>query len=104
MMTLSAVGESFMKCSVWKSPGKAFTYIYLKSGHDYAELPSALREMFGEPEFVMDLELTPERNLAYEDTGLVIKNLAEEGYHLQMPPQDDPTGLLELPEKKETLL
>jgi uncharacterized protein YcgL (UPF0745 family) len=52
----------------------------------------------------MDLELTPQRTLAYEDIGLVMKNLAENGYHLQMPPQDDPTGLLELPEKKETLL
>ena len=92
-----------MKCSVFKSHGKQFTYIYLQPGTDYEELPTALRDAFGEPEFVMDLELTPERKLAYEDTDQVMKNLAETGYHLQMPPQDDPTGLLELPEKKETL-
>jgi uncharacterized protein YcgL (UPF0745 family) len=34
----------------------------------------------------------------------VMQNLAEQGYHLQMPPTDDPTGLLDLPKKKETLL
>lgn len=93
-----------MKCNVWKSPGKEFTYIYLKVGQDYADLPSTLREVFGEPEFVMNLELTPGRKLAYEDAELVKQNLAEQGYHLQLPPTDDPTGLLELPEKKETLL
>jgi len=33
-----------------------------------------------------------------------MQNLAEKGYHLQMPPQEDATGLLQLPDKKETLL
>jgi len=93
-----------MKCSVWKSPIKEFTYIYLAEDHDFDELPNALRKAFGEPEQVMDLDLTPERKLAYEDIQQVRHNLAEQGYHLQLPPNDDPTGLLELPEEKETLL
>ena len=93
-----------MKCSVVRSSLKDFTYIYLLAGHDFDDLPISLRKVFGEPEFVMNLELTPERKLAYEDVGQVMHNLAEQGYHLQMPPQEDATGLLELPEKKETLL
>ena len=93
-----------MKCSVIRSSVKDFTYIYLLAGHDYDDLPVSLKKIFGEPEFVMDLELTPDRKLAYEDVNRVLQNLSEQGYHLQMPPQEDATGLLQLPEKKETLL
>jgi uncharacterized protein YcgL (UPF0745 family) len=89
-----------MKCSVIRSSLKEFTYIYLLEGHDYDDLPEELKAIFGEPELVMDLELTLERKLAYEDVSQVMQNLSEQGYHLQMPPQEDATGLLELPEKK----
>ena len=90
-----------MKCSVVRSGLKDFTYIYLLDGHDFENLPLALRKVFGEPEFVMDLELSPERKLALEDVEQVMQNLAEQGYHLQMPPQEDTTGLLQLPDKKK---
>ena len=52
----------------------------------------------------MNLELTPERKLAYADVNQVMKNLDEQGYHLQLPPQKDTTGLLQLPDKKEELI
>lgn len=93
-----------MKCSVWKSSSKEFTYVYLTEGQNFDDLPIALRKAFGEPERVMDLDLNPGRKLAYEDIEQVRHNLVEQGYHLQLPPSDDPTGLLELPEKKDTLL
>ena len=88
-----------MKCSVVRSCLKDFTYIYLLAGQDYDDLPASLRKVFGEPEFVMNLELTAERKLAYEDINQVMQSLSEKGYHLQMPPQEDATGLLELPDK-----
>ena len=93
-----------MKCSVFRSSLKDFTYVYLLDGHRFEDLPVSLRKIFGEPEFVMNLDLGPERQLANEDVNLVMKSLGETGYHLQLPPQEDVTGLLELPEKKETLL
>jgi len=93
-----------MKCSVVRSSVKDFTYIYLLAGHDFDDLPISLKKVFGEPEFVMDLELSADRKLAYEDVNQVMQSLAEKGYHLQMPPQEDATGLLDLPEKKEKLL
>jgi uncharacterized protein YcgL (UPF0745 family) len=92
-----------MKCSVFRSGLKDYTYIYLRDGHKFEDLPIALVKIFGEPEFVLALDLTAERKLAYEDVNTVMKNLTEHGYHLQMPPQEDATGLLELPEKKKTL-
>ena len=93
-----------MKCSVVRSPLKDFTYIYLLDGYDFDDLPVSLKKVFGEPEFVMNLELAPDRKLAYEDVKQVMQSLAEQGYHLQMPPQEDATGLLQLPDRKETLL
>ena len=93
-----------MKCSVVRSGLKDFTYIYLLAGKDFDDLPVSLKKVFGKPEFVMELELSPNRKLAYEDVNQVMKNLEQKGYHLQMPPQDDATGLLDLPEKKDTLL
>ena len=93
-----------MKCSVVRSSMKDFTYIYLLDGQDFEDLPVSLKKVFGEPEFVMNLKLSPARKLAYEDVHEVMNNLSEKGYHLQMPPQEDTTGLLQLPEKKETLL
>lgn len=92
-----------MKCSVFRSSLKDYTYIYLRDGHKFEDLPISLIKIFGEPELVMALDLTPERKLAYEDVNQVMKGLQENGYHLQMPPQDDATGLLELPENKEPL-
>lgn len=93
-----------MKCSIFRSSLKDYTYIYLAPGVEFDDLPVSLMKVFGEPVLVMELELTPDRKLANEDVGQVLHHLAEEGYHLQMPPQEDPSGLLELPEKKETLL
>jgi len=87
-----------VKCSVFRSGLKGFTYIFLADKHKFEDLPAPLREAFGEPEFVMSLELTAERKLALEDVNQVMQNLIEYGYHLQMPPQEDATGLLDLPE------
>jgi len=87
-----------VKCSVFRSGLKSFTYIYLADKHEFKDLPASLREAFGEPGFVMNLVLTAERKLALEDVNQVMQNLVENGYHLQMPPQEDATGLLDLPE------
>jgi uncharacterized protein YcgL (UPF0745 family) len=37
--------------------------------------------------FVLEVALTPERRLAQVDAALVRANLAERGFHLQLPPQ-----------------
>lgn len=93
-----------MQCSVFRSNLKDFTYIYLLNGHEFDDLPDSLKKVFGKPQLVMELELNPGRKLAYEDVNQVMANLAEHGYHLQLPPSEDETGWLDLPEKKEKLL
>jgi uncharacterized protein YcgL (UPF0745 family) len=88
-----------MRCSVVRSSLKEFTYIYLLTGQDFDDLPDELKEAFGQPELVLNLVLTSERKLAYADINQVMHNLAEQGYYLQMPPKEDATGLLDLPEQ-----
>jgi uncharacterized protein len=81
-------------CSVYRSPRKQGTYLYVPEGASLEELPGELLQAFGPPVFVLSVELTPDRELAQEDARDVIHNLAKQGYHLQMPPGEDQGDLL----------
>jgi len=73
-------------CKVYRSGRKTDTYLYLAADKAFSDLPEALRETFGEPAFVMDLLLTPDRKLARVDVDHVLSDLEEQGFHLQLPP------------------
>ena len=75
-----------MQCSVFKSPRREYLYLYLRQGADLEDIPEGLAKVFGEPQFVIDLELSRRRPLAQEDVKQVMNNLETQGYHLQMPP------------------
>jgi uncharacterized protein YcgL (UPF0745 family) len=47
----------------------------------------------------MDLDLAKRDHLAKEDINVVRRHIADPGYYLQLPPEDDPSGWLDLPEK-----
>lgn len=79
-----------MKCVIYKGSRKPDTYLYIERDDDFARVPEALLNMLGSLERVMSLELTPERSLAQADPEQVRRLLREQGYYLQMPPQDDP--------------
>ena len=74
-------------CKVYRSDRKIDTYLYLAADKKFGDLPEALRQTFGEPAFVMDLLLTPERQLARVDVGRVLQDLEEQGFSLQLPPK-----------------
>ena len=77
-----------MNCYIYKSLKKDEMYLYVDRKDDFSRVPDALMGVVGRLEFVMELELTAERKLAREDADEVRKNLAEQGFHLQMPPKD----------------
>jgi uncharacterized protein YcgL (UPF0745 family) len=83
-----------MNCSVFRSNRKEYTYLYLPGDGDFSDLPQSLRDAFGPPEFVINLELSPERQLASEDVAEVMDNLREQGFHLQLPPGDQQGDLI----------
>ena len=74
-----------MQAYVYKSLRKADTYLYLAARDDFARLPEPLHAQLGRLEFVLELDLTPERRLAQEDPAVVRGNLVHRGFHLQFP-------------------
>jgi uncharacterized protein YcgL (UPF0745 family) len=74
-------------CRVYRSDKKAETYLYLSDDMEFDDLPAELRERFGEPAFVLRLELSAERKLARVDVASVLESLAEQGFYLQLPPK-----------------
>jgi uncharacterized protein len=75
-----------MQCFIYKSLKKDYLYLYINNKDDFSRVPEALFNSFGNMEFVMGLDLTPERKLAQEDAGKVIASLKEKGFFVQMPP------------------
>ncbi len=73
-----------MLCHIYRSSRKVDTYLYLVSKDDFSIVPEALLTVFGEPEFSFSFDLKADRKLARENADEVMKNLAEQGYHLQL--------------------
>ncbi len=61
-------------------------YLYLAREDDFECVPEELLRRFGRPQRVMELELHEERRLARADAREVMRQLAENGYYLQLPP------------------
>ena len=76
-----------MQAYVYKSQRKPDTYIYLAKRDDFDALPAELGATLAPYAFVLEVALTPERRLAQADAVQVRANLAERGFHLQLPPQ-----------------
>jgi len=75
-------------CHIYKSGRKADLYLFVRTKDDFSAVPGPLLTDFGEPQYVMELELYPGRRLARGDATEVIGRLKEAGYHLQLPPAD----------------
>ena len=75
-----------MKCVVYKGMCKQGTYLYVASAETLTELPKALLDQLGELQQVMDLDLTPQVNLAAADPATVMNGIESRGFYLQLPP------------------
>lgn len=71
--------------SVFRSSKKKDTYIYVRRGQAWDELPESLRGIFGQPVHAMDLVMTPDRKLARTTGQQVLDAIAEKDFYLQMP-------------------
>ncbi|MCC6077111.1 YcgL domain-containing protein [Pseudomonas sp. GCM10022188] len=76
-------------CSIYKSPRKREMYLYVDKREALTRVPEALLSVFGAPQHVFDMLLTPERKLAREEAGQVLENIEKQGFHLQMPPPEE---------------
>lgn len=75
-----------MLCFIYKSLKKNELYLYLENKDDFSPIPEELFKSLGRLEFVMELELSPQRKLAREDAVKVIAGLEKKGFYMQMPP------------------
>ena len=75
------------QCKVYRSDKKAETYLYLAENMEFDDLPTQVQERFGETAFVLRLELSTDHRLARVDVTIVLENLAEYGFYLQLPPK-----------------
>lgn len=78
-----------MQAYVYKSLRKDETYVFLAMRDDFERLPEPLRTQLGALQFVLEVALTPERQLARGDTAVVRENLSARGFHIQFPPRHD---------------
>jgi len=74
--------------SAFKSPKKQELYLFIPQEVGLESLPDELLVMFGEPEHVIDFDLTPDRKMPRGDAATVYKALQSKGYYMQMPPTE----------------
>ena len=74
---------------VFKSLKKLDAYLYVSKLQNFEDLPSALRDSFGQYELVLEMVLSAERKLARADTNQVLSDIALKGFYLQLPPTID---------------
>ena len=74
-----------MNCFIYRCSRKQDLYIYLAEKDDFSSVPGEIMRGLGITEFSMELEITPDSNLAREDAPTVVRNLEEKGFHLQLP-------------------
>jgi len=60
--------------------------MYLEKQDDFSSIPDSLLKSIGAPEYVMELEITPEMKLAREKASDILAGIQENGFYIQMPP------------------
>lgn len=74
-----------MQCYIYRCSRKPDMYIYLAEEDDFSKVPKAIFNSLGIITFAMELELSAEKKLAREDPSVVMNNLQENSFHLQLP-------------------
>jgi uncharacterized protein YcgL (UPF0745 family) len=90
-------------CSVYKSLKKSEMYLYVDRSTKLTELPDALRSLFGTPQHVLDMILTPEKKLARTEASRVLEDIESNGFYLQLPPGKGEQLVGDCPAPKDTL-
>lgn len=76
-----------MLSAVYKSKKKADTYLFVEKRDDFSKVPEPLMATFGQPTFVMLINLDKREKLGVADLDKVRQELSEKGFYLQLPPK-----------------
>lgn len=78
-----------MITAIYKSSRKADTYLYVEKRDDFSKVPEPLLKTFGQPIFVMLINLAKRDSLAFADINRVKNELGDNGFYLQLPPKSE---------------
>ncbi|ASU16681.1 YcgL domain-containing protein [Actinobacillus pleuropneumoniae] len=73
-------------CAIYKSPKREGMFLYVAKRDQFDNVPEALRQMFGKPQFVMLFNLNGEKQLKRSKNEEVLQAIETQGFFLQMPP------------------
>ncbi|SUT91838.1 YcgL domain-containing protein [Actinobacillus lignieresii] len=73
-------------CAIYKSPKREGMFLYVAKRDQFDNVPEALRQMFGKPQFVMLFNLNGEKQLKRSKNEEVLQAIQTQGFFLQMPP------------------
>lgn len=80
---------AIIKAVIYKGYKKQNSYLYIEQEDDFSRVPEILMTSLGKLEFVMELDLNPEKKLAQADIKQVISALEYDGFYLQLPNDSD---------------
>lgn len=78
-----------MLTAVYKSKKKADSFLFIEKRDDFTKVPEPLMAMFGQPKYVMLINLAKREVLGTADLETVKAALTEKGYYLQIPPPQE---------------
>ena len=88
-----------MLTAVYKSKKKADTFLFIEKRDDFSKVPEPLMAMFGQPQYVMIINLAKRTQLGVADLDTLKQSLSDQGYYLQIPPPEE--NLLETFKKNQ---
>jgi hypothetical protein len=79
-----------MQCYVYRSRRKPGSFLFLLEKDNFSQVPKVLLDIFGEPEFSFDFDLSVDRQLMIKaDTAEIRRVIRENGFFLTLPPSED---------------
>ncbi|MCW8826259.1 MAG: YcgL domain-containing protein [Gammaproteobacteria bacterium] len=82
------MGDDTVHTTIYRSKHKPGLYLFLAEADEFDVVPQEIMQGLGILEKSMALELHKERPLALSDVNIVMQNLKEHGFHIQLPPKD----------------
>lgn len=76
-------------CEVFKSPRKDEMYLYVDKKEGFERVPEQLLEVFGKPKAVMTMLIREDKDLGRAKAEDVLREIRDNGFYLQMPPQKE---------------
>ena len=77
---MTDISPTKILCDIYRSEKKDGLYLYVPKSRGFTDVPTELLTMFGKPQLVLTLILSPDRPLARADINKVLEGLAEKGF------------------------